>query len=377
VTRRALLACLGISLLAGCGLAPTTLSTAHATQRMQGKQLSVFEAAAAIQMDETLFGMGQVMSGLPAMATAPSDVVQQRALQNLYNADIAATLPQVDADIDGDIAASNIRSFENEYPPVTDPALVDYVQGISDRLTKAAHVAPFKVHLVNCPMVNAFNAGGHSMVVFTGILPTLKDEAELAGVMAHEMTHGLKRHMVQGVVTKLASKHAGDWVEKQNNAPAAEVNLAISYISTLPPAQQNDWDSIMGYLQGKVGAATMADMKFDMNNYFASRTLTRSHEAEADTGGARMLNAAGYDPSAMADVFDAWNSRPDGDTRYYDHPALGQRVAALRAQIQAEHLQNSTMDRGADRYAAAVAKAPTSQATAANVPKGVVGDLCF
>jgi predicted Zn-dependent protease len=132
---------------------------------------------------------------------------------------------------------------------------------------------------------------------------------------------------------------------------------------TLSPAQRNDFDFVSAFLKGKIGAEMQRYVQFSFNDNFAVIAASRQMEADADTGGVRMVSAAGYDPQGLVRAFDRMNTRVDGDTRYYNHPALGARIASIRTQIVREGLKGN--DRGRDRLSAIVAKL---KAAAGNAP---------
>lgn len=318
-----------------------------------------------------------VSAGVPAVLKAPSDVTAQRGLQVLYDRVVDMALPEIDGQVDEELNVNVIGGVRRQYPEVNKPEVAAYVQGIADRLCKAAKVAPFKVFVLDVPMVNAFNAGGHAMVLFTPLVVEAADEAELAGVMAHEMAHGLARHAIKGSIQQHAGATATATTAQLHPFPKEENDLATAYLLTLPVWQQNDQDFVLGHLQGKVGAETQLNLQFQLNDMFAQMALGRDMEAEADKLGTRMLAAAGYDPYGLVRTFERWNSRADGDTRYYSHPALGSRAGACKGQIAKEGLKGD--DRGLERHQAIVQllKPPAPAQGVVQLPKEIAGSGCF
>jgi predicted Zn-dependent protease len=195
--------------------------------------------------------------------------------------------------------------------------------------------------------------------------------------MAHEMAHGLARHMLKGALTGVSGQFAAGKVAQLHQMPEGEPETAASFMLTLPVWQQQDRDFVLSHIQGKVGAETQKNLEFALNDSFAQNAMGRDMEAEADKLGTRMLAAAGYDVYGLVRTFDRWNDRADGDTRYYSHPALGTRAGTIKNQIAKESLKGD--DRGAERHAAIV-KLLTPPAPAqgvVTVPALAAGVGCF
>lgn len=336
------------ALLAGCGgPAVPAAATARAAAKVGAQSLTMRDIdaivrAAAAEHDPL------VAAGVPAVLKAPSDMAAQRALNVLYGGVIDRAVPELDGQIDEELNVNVIGQYKKQFPEVSKPEVAAYVQGVADRLAKAAKIKPFKVTVLDVPMVNAFNAGGHAMVLFTPLVTEAKDEAELAGVMAHEMAHGIARHALKGWVMDYAAQTAAGTVAQAHQVPAEENALATAYVLTLPVWQQYDQDFVLSHLQGKVGADAMTNLQFALNSSFTGLAMGRAMEAEADKLGVRWLAAAGYDPYGLVRTFERWNASADGDTRYYSHPALGTRAGTLKNQIAAEGLKGD--DRGAERH---------------------------
>lgn len=365
-------------LLAGCGApqVPAMTGAQVAAKKLGAKSLTMRDIDAIMTAAASDYAP-IVLGGVPAVVKAPSDVVAQRGLQVLYGSVLDQAVPEIDWQIDEEVGQQIIGGERRKYSEVSKPEVAAYIQGIADRLCKAAKVTPFKVFVLDVPMVNAFNAGGHSMVLFTPLVVEAKDEAELAGVMAHEMAHGLARHMLKGALTNVSGQFAAGKVAQMFPMPEGEPETAQSFMLTLPLWQQQDRDFVLSHIQGKVGAETQKNLEFALNDTFAQTTMGRDMEAEADKLGTRMLAAAGYDPYGLSRTFDRWNDRADGDTRYYSHPALGTRSGTCKAQIAKEGLKGD--DKGAERHAAIVKliTAPAAAQGVVTVPTMAAGVGCF
>lgn len=164
---------------------------------------------------------------------------------------------------------SALDESEGLYP---DEEVQQYIQKIGNKLAgKANRQMPYKFYLVNSGVVNAFALPGGPVVITRGILLTLENEDELAGIIGHEIGHIERRH------------HA-KFVEKQ---------LAISFIlqigSLLLP--QNLTGEVLFQL-GKISAGLLS-LKF-----------SRDQEREADESSLNLLLKAGYSPEGMLKVFE-------------------------------------------------------------------------
>ena len=294
-----------------------------------------------------------VLKQVPGVVSAPASGAQ--TLQNAYGQIAQQATPLVPAAVDGEMAQQTFAQTAQKMPEVNGqyPGLTNYLQGILDRLCKAGGVDPGSVHLFQTQDVNAFNAGGTSMAVLTGILPFMKNEAELAGVLGHELTHGMKRHVIQGAVREDVSQSAGELVAKSNPIDRADAAQLKQLIGKMPAAQQQDPDAVLKALQGQVKPEVLANLQFQENNQLAMLALQRGNESEADAGAARLLSKAGYDPNALVTAFQRLPQAP-GDVRFQDHPSNAQRISDLQAQIKNENLAVGPMETNEAAYQQAI-----------------------
>ena len=159
-----------------------------------------------------------------------------------------------------------VAQFGGEYH---DARVRQYVRNIGNRLVQ--HTSwrgrPFKFTVLNSDIVNAFAMPGGYVYVTRGLLALANNEAELAGVLAHEIGHVTRKH--------------GE--ERIQQSVLAQLGIGIL-------AGVLDSDLATGVAQ--LGAATV------LSSY------SRAHEFEADSQGVRYLIRAGYDPRAMATFLD-------------------------------------------------------------------------
>ncbi len=187
--------------------------------------------------------------------------------------------------------------------PESDP-LTQYVQRIGQKLQAQLPQNPYKYsfHVIQQKDINAFALPGGPVYVNVGTIRAADNEAELAGVIAHEMSHVYMRHS-----TRQASKQV-----------LAEVPLAV--------------------LGGLVGGSVMGQLAqlgigFGLNSVFLR--YSREAESQADSVGAVLMYKAGYNPSAMADFFQKLekDGGANGPQFFSDHPNPGNREEAIRQQI--------------------------------------------
>ncbi|MGH9502717.1 MAG: M48 family metalloprotease [Terriglobales bacterium] len=187
--------------------------------------------------------------------------------------------------------------------PDSDPISI-YVQRLGQQL--AAHAPgekwPYSFHVINQKEVNAFALPGGPIFVNVGTIQAADNEAELAGVLAHEISHVVQRHG-----TRAASKQM-----------AAQLPLAIL-------------GGVMG--QGALSQMGQMGLSFGVGSYFLRNS--RKAESEADLLGADIMYDSGYNPRAMADFFA--KLAEEGGTRgsqfFSDHPDPGNRAQAVAQEV--------------------------------------------
>jgi hypothetical protein len=182
-----------------------------------------------------------------------------------------------------------------------------YIQALGKRLVNtipADRSWPFQFHVVAQKEINAFALPGGPMFVNIGTITAAENEAQLAGVMAHEMAHVYMQHS----------------------------------------AKQQDKSSLLEGLAGLAGAAAGALGGFAGNAAKAGIQLgagtlllkySRGDEAQADAVGAVILWKAGFNPVALADFFQKLAEEGNNGPQFLsDHPNPGNRKTAIQTQIK-------------------------------------------
>jgi Zn-dependent protease with chaperone function len=223
----------------------------------------------------------------------------QARVEPTHGFDLFSTQEEVQA---GKEAAAQVPKQLPELPD-SDP-VVKYVQRLGAEL--ASHAPgekwPYNFHVVNQKEINAFALPGGPVFINVGTVQAADNEAELAGVMAHEISHVVQRHG-----TRAASKQM-----------AAQLPLAL-----------------LGGIMGQGALASMAAMgiSFGVGSYFLRNS--RQSEKEADLLGTDIMWDAGFDPHAMAQFFT--KIQQEGGARapqfLSDHPDPGNRVEYVSAEV--------------------------------------------
>ena len=224
-----------------------------------------------------------------------------------------------EASIGRDNHAKILAEFGGAYD---DPALQAYVTGVGKKVAATSEKSSldFRFTILDSPIVNAFAMPGGYVYVTRGLLALASSEAELAGVLGHEIGHVTARHMAQ----------------RYSQAMLAQIGLLGLGMAT--------GSSTVTELAG-AGAAVYL------------QSFSREEEFEADLLGVRYISRAAYDPQGMGSFLDKMlmNSRLDAEI-------AGKPGAADQFDIMATH------PRTADRVQRAVAEAATQP-----VPNPAVG----
>ncbi len=197
------------------------------------------------------------------------------------------------------------QEVERQAKIVDDPIIAEYVSRVGQNLVRNSDAkVPFTIKVVDSDEVNAFALPGGFFFVNTGLVLKADNEAELAGVMAHEIAHVAARHG-----TRQASR-----------------GELVNYAS-LPLIFMGGWTGYALY-QGAGAIIPLGFLKF-----------SRAFEAEADQLGLQYMYKAGYDPTAFVDFFEKIETlekrRPGTLSKVFStHPMTEDRIEAAQKDIQ-------------------------------------------
>jgi predicted Zn-dependent protease len=196
------------------------------------------------------------------------------------------------------------HQVESSTKLITDPVIAEYVNRIGQNLVRNSDAqVPFTIKVVDTDDVNAFALPGGFFYVDSGLILAADNEAELAGVMSHEIAHvaacHLARENTRGQLMQLAS------------IPLIFVGGGIGYAA----------QSLAGV------ALPMGFLRF-----------TRGFESEADFLGVEYLYKAGYDPQALTSFFEKVKAlekhQPGTLAKTFDtHPQTPDRIAKTQEEI--------------------------------------------
>jgi predicted Zn-dependent protease len=186
---------------------------------------------------------------------------------------------------------------------LNDPRVDDYLDALGKRLASYApgYKFPYQYRCVNDENINAFALPGGFIYINRGVIEAADDEAQLAGVMAHETSH-------------VALRHGTNQVSK---AEAWRIPLGLLGAA-----------GGLGGLIGQVGAG------FTLNSIILK--YSRDDETQADVLGTQILYDAGYDPRALAQFFEKIEAESKGKEPaqfFSDHPNPGNRIGRIDEEV--------------------------------------------
>src|SRR5437868_6752396 len=211
-------------------------------------------------------------------------------------------------------AAADARQ---QLPIMRDDAVSSFIDGVGRRLVEAIPADlrhpefEYTFEPVNVREINAFALPGGPMYVNRGMIEAAHTEGEVAGVMAHELSHVALRHG-----TAQATK-----------AQKYQTGAAVA--------------GILGTIFGGPGLGQVAQAPFALTFL----RYSREYETEADLRGARIMANAGYNPRELANMFRTIEAQGGGGGGWFsDHPSPANRYAKINQEAQYLPIQNRITD---------------------------------
>ncbi|MCP1726479.1 putative Zn-dependent protease [Natronospira proteinivora] len=221
----------------------------------------------------SLVGIGLLAGAGTAHGGSGFDISQ---LPNLGDASSQIFSPREEARIGKDI----VRQIRDAGLMLEDPDVEEYIQSVGQHL--AAHSSRpgehYRFFIMRSDGINAFALPGGYIGINAGLILAADTEAELAGVMAHEIAHVTQRHIARQM-------------DAMRGSGLATVGAMIAAV--LVASQTGNSDAAMA---GALSAQAL-QMQRQIN-------YTRAHEYEADRVGIRILTEAGFDPQGMVRFFE-------------------------------------------------------------------------
>ena len=250
--------------------------------------------------------------------------------------------PQQDVEL-GREGAAEVRK---QYPIISEERITSYLSGLGDRLVAAAppelneKVYQYSFTPLNLKEINAFALPGGPMFVQRGMFDAAAAEGEVAGVMAHELSHVLLRHG-----TANASKAQNPWLQLGQLAGAVG-------------------GAVVG---GSLGGAIAQGSQFGLGTLLLK--YSREYEKQADLLGAQIMARAGYDPRQLARMFEtiereAKTSGGGGPQWMSSHPNPGNRTVYITREAEMLKLGTPADQSGFQPIKAAFAAMPPAKSMA-------------
>ena len=219
-----------------------------------------------------------------------------------------------------ELGAQQSQQINQQLPLVQDPTINQYVNALGNQIAKTTSRSdlPWQFFVVNTSVVNAFALPGGVVYVNRGIIERADKMDELAGVMAHEIEHVVRRHSVK----------------QMEQVQGANVGVALG--CTL----LNICNSQAAQAAIQVGGTAV----------FAK--FSRDDEKQADDGGFESLRRAGINPEGMLTFFQKLlaEEQSSGDavsSWFSDHPGTSDRIADIQgklASVPQSELQREQID---------------------------------
>ena len=187
---------------------------------------------------------------------------------------------------------------------ITDPVVLEYVNRVGQNIVKNSDCkVPFTIKIIDSDVINAMALPGGFFYVNSGLILNADEEAELAGVMAHETAHVCAHHAVR-----------------------EQTRMNYAQLSTIPLIFIGGWTGY-GIYEAASLAVPMTFLKF-----------SREFEAQADYLGVQYMYRAGYDPQAFISFFEkvqALEKRKPGmvEKAFADHPQTPERILHSQEEI--------------------------------------------
>ena len=210
-------------------------------------------------------------------------------LDVLNISDVKALLMN-DRELEKEVAGVNLEILNKEYNLKSPRKNSQYVKALHKLETKNPTSLDYKIHISNSKAVNALYIGNGNIVLFKGLLQKLNREDQVAAVIAHEMGHGINKHIVKNIRSNIGSKV----VKEALHEAGVGVNIR----------------------------------NFGM--YFLKNGFSRGQEEEADIESLKLLKKANYNPGAAIQVMEKLDKMNASDLKlleiFQTHPLPKTRI---------------------------------------------------
>ena len=213
-----------------------------------------------------------------------------------------------------DLAREFLKVVRKQFEMIQDPVVTSYVDAVGKRIMEQVPSAPFQGHfyVFKSNVYNAFAAPAGHIFISSGIMSAMDSEDELAGILAHEISHVVCRHI-------------SDKIER-----ASKVNLVALA------------GMVAGIFLGAAGAGVAANA-VTVGSMAAGQSAmlaySRQDERQADNIGLQYLNDAGYSARGLLEILKkirakTWFGPEEIPTYLTTHPATEERMSRIHAWIE-------------------------------------------
>ncbi|HEX6928207.1 MAG TPA: M48 family metalloprotease [Gammaproteobacteria bacterium] len=256
------------------------------------------------------------------LAIAGCKIDLARVVDNIGN--VKTAIVGVDAEEEAEIGSKAAATLLGAAPMLENEAMQRYVNRVGRWVAMQSDrpALPWRFAVIDHPNVNAFAAPGGYVFITRGLLFQLRNEAELAGVLGHEIMHVVRKHHLEAL-------------KKQ-----ARLALAGSVAAAALEQRGEDADK---YEWVADGAKTLY-----------TRGLDRGDEFEADRMGVVLAARAGYDPYGLLAVLQRLDAMSADDGRlallFKTHPAPADRLSHLAQRMEGRMDSLSGLKAGSERF---------------------------
>jgi len=226
------------------------------------------------------------------------------------------------------------HQFSNDYGAVQDDSLNRYLGEMNGRIAARSHrpKLPYSCRALNANYVNAYTFPAGSIGITRGILLEMDNEAQLAGLLGHELGHVNARHGAQ----------------RMGQTMVAGLVLTGVGIAVAASDRTSDWAPIIA-LGGELGASMLL------------ASYSRDNEREADSLGMAYMTGVGYPASGMSELMGVLvrqSQEKPGllDTMFSSHPMSDERLANMRREAASRYAASASASVQRERYMDQTAK---------------------
>lgn len=219
------------------------------------------------------------------------------------------------------------HQFSSDYGISQDAGLNQYLNSVGRDIAQVSHrpQMPYNFQAVNATYVNAYAFPGGSIAMTRGILLEMENEAELAGLIGHEVAH-------------VNARHSADRAARSQVASI----LAEATSAVISQSQYNHYSEIVNTLGGMGAGALLA-------NY------SRENEREEDALGINYMVQAGQNPHGMVGLMDMLNNTSQREPSiiermFSSHPMSSERYASTVDQVNVQYGSEKDRSLNRERY---------------------------